>query len=247
MQQSTQGIISAEQPKSRQLTPEEREWVVENLGLAFKIANRYARFLAMVTNNIKPYKLVGQFAEDLAQAAVIGLCESCLSFDPSYNTKRSTHATFRIRHRVQRAALVLTSRIGKVFNSFSRKYGVISLSDKFSETKDCRENLQFDVLDRPEYEEPRETMMPETKCILSLLLKPKHVEVLVRRFEKGETLQQIADDWGVSKERVRQVEAKAIERAGEAKQIVNFLWNTVEKNKRMWDSRLFPETGTIAS
>jgi RNA polymerase sigma factor (sigma-70 family) len=52
-------------------------------------------------------------------------------------------------------------------------------------------------------------------------LEPKLKEIVERRYWRDETLQEIGDSWGLSRERIRQLEAKALQ---QLKPRLAFLW-----------------------
>lgn len=194
-----------------QLTAKQQKLVEDNMGLAGQFA---------------------KYGEDVAQNAFLGLCRAAVDFDDEV-AKFSTYATWWIKSFVNRA--MSTNKIPEYIKADCRKYSQL----KMSGMTDCeiREamgnpnnfdniatyaNVELSSLDAPDlhgnsrdvadYRESDES--PDIAVFLNRL-DGRDREIIEMRFGivcEPMTLQEIADHYGLTRERVRQIEAKALDK-----------------------------------
>lgn len=130
-----------------------------------------------------------QYKEDVVQEGVLGMMKALSKYDSSIG-KLSTYAFWWIRIFVNRS--------------------IRTLSDRYSATVEEYEDegVEGDPAEQ-------EDVMLVAQCDAHLQRLPPKLEVLVRRRMEGETLKAIGQDWRVSRERVRQLEATAHQRLRE--------------------------------
>ncbi len=169
--------------------------VLANLRLVVTIAGRWAP-LAPPTLDF----------EDLAQEGVVGLLDAARRFEPQRGYRFSTYATWWITHRVQQA--VQRARRARWLPNHEAP---------------APRSLPVGTLDGPLAKIlPDRGGTPETATLARLRgqrllaalrsLPAREVTILWRHRVDGETLTQIGRDLGLSRERVRQLEALAIRR-----------------------------------
>lgn len=157
--------------------------------------------------------------EDLIQEGAFGVMRAIDKFDPSQGRRLTTYATWWIRQVMFRA--VMRRSLIHVPEYLQRNKGVPPSASLEERAADAERAVNLQSLDGGSSHETipardtadtleREELLAELDRRL-LELHPKEREVLTRR-SRGDTLVQIGATLGVSKERVRQIEAKAIER-----------------------------------
>lgn len=178
--------------------------VVHNLRLCFSIAKKYAKDFEEIP--------------DLFQEATVGLLKAIDLFDQRKNVRLSTFAYRLIQQSVVRWIRKHRYLIRPKYCSDSvpkgkrGEIGLLSLSDP--------ENSQSTELVDPSTCSPssdREEL--ERNLILGLTMKSlpeREANVLIHRFGlygiQRKTLEKIAETMGVTKERVRQIESRALDR-----------------------------------
>jgi RNA polymerase sigma factor (sigma-70 family) len=162
-------------------------------------------------------------AEDLFQAGFFGLRRAAQKFEPERGFAFSTYATTWIRCHIQRCIMNQrrTIRIPvhaqATAHAEGRRIPMDLLSiDKAINAKDADSPAHVDVmtadvdLDREVIEAERESIVENAVFFL-----PEKDRVLVKqRFWGDRTLKEIGDEQGVSRERIRQRQEKALERLG---------------------------------
>jgi RNA polymerase sigma factor (sigma-70 family) len=244
---SAEGIVQSKEPKSR-LDKEDQEWVMANMQLVYKEARRCAYILAAMTNIHEQGQLYLNWLDDFIQAGVLGMCEALVRYDPSHGASKGTYSFHWIKNCIHKAAGKATTRIGATKeHEWIKRIHVLPMSvveNQIKASSRFRDANQLDFVDRPEYEEVPEDLAPETKALMSFCLDKRYYSIIVRRFVGGETLEDIGNDLGISKERVRQIEAKSLAKMREFKPLVDHLYRVVERERKA-DDRLFRNIGRI--
>lgn len=187
----------AADPEVPKLTPEQSRLVAENQGLVYKAAKKYLN--------------CGLDFDDLVGEGQLGLLHACVGFDPSRGAF-STYATWCIWGTIKHA-LTHKSRVIKIpadqqaeLNESGGSHLAISEAQLGWSLASIPEDRDAGLSDNREAVE---------MAVASLSTLPeRHATILRLRFGIGterQTLREIADDLGVTKERVRQIEAKALE------------------------------------
>lgn len=102
----------------------------------------------------------------------------------------------------------------------SRKKSYVSLDNAIQDEEDSATFADFLIDDNPTYPEDLiniEEMGDAVKSVLGFLESDRERDILIRRFglngkDDRETLDTIAADFGITRERVRQIESKALEK-----------------------------------
>lgn len=102
----------------------------------------------------------------------------------------------------------------------SRKKSYVSLDNAIQDEEDSATFADFLVDDNPVYPEDlvnTEEMGDVVKSVLDFLESDRERDILIRRFglngrDDRETLDTIAEDYGLTRERVRQIESRALEK-----------------------------------
>ncbi len=177
--------------------------------------------------------------EDLAQEGIVGLMKAADKFDPQAGTRFATYSRWWIMTFVSAAA----AKVGTVIDMPSRTYleakigklkgpdkaaaqmaafGAVALDAPIGEEGDL---TAMDMLEcpRPDPEEissktSNEKYYRQTVAKALDVLKPREREVMMRRRlnDRPETLEAIAQDLGVTRERVRQIEMMAVSKVHKA-------------------------------
>lgn len=174
------------------LTTEQRAIVEANLGLVHKFAQ-----------SCHPQGRGSLTLDDLIAEGVFGLIHAARNFDPSRGCKFSTPAVWWIRQAMQRAVL------GKAHMIRIPAYQRGKVSVPVSQADDDWAKVIKDESAGPEDEAIAGEQRAEVAGLLRRLSK-QYQDVIRWRFYDGLTLEQIGQRLGISKERVRQIEAKAL-------------------------------------
>ena len=217
----------------------------------------------LVTRNIRlvvkmafDYRLGGRLdTEDLVQMGLIGLMRAAEKFDPSWETKFSTYASWWIRQAMSRgladhgttiripvhmrSLISKYRRARRVLESQGRTANVKAVAEKLGWTDEYAakvatfaeqrtvsldapiggdegstiKDMIVDVGRDPEKMLIDRDLADGVKDLLSELEDERLVDIVTRRFGlegDEETLQEIGDDYGVTRERIRQLEDRAI-------------------------------------
>lgn len=175
--------------REQPLTLDEQALVAANTGLAYSLVQRR-------------YGANHPYYDDLIQAALIGLMMAARLFDPSRGCRFSTFATWRIRSKLseyqrRRRVRLATEQAA----SFNDPAGPAEPVDP-----GAVQPLEV-VIDREEFERGSDLLHSALAGLTN-----RERDILWRR-ARGETLKAISEAFGVSKERVRQIEVKALEKA----------------------------------
>lgn len=155
---------------------------------------------------------------DLIQEGNLGLLRAWSDYDPSFGTNPLTYAHYWIFHYMirylgKKGSVVATP--ANVFRARTRKvYTFTEMSDRmhkfhenaFEETLTSDETPADEVLN----DRGLQVQIPSITEILLAELSLKEQEILIRHIYKDETLADIGRDYGVSRERIRQLEAVAL-------------------------------------
>lgn len=185
------------------LTDEQRDLVERNIRLAFSMALNH--------RSCPP-----QFRDDAAGQAMLGLMRAAQKFDPTKGNEFSTYAAYWIKRAIQRFMLgnyvislpshameacrkdpVIAARVDAVMRS--TRFADLDIGDGSNRiaADDGDQRVAFDAADVENYRAAKDRL-PET------------LRRVIERRSDGETLQSIAEDYGVTRERVRQWESQAI-------------------------------------
>ncbi len=186
----------AADPEVPKLTPEQARLATANQGLVYKAAKKYLN--------------CGMDFDDLVGEGQLGLLHACVGFDPSRGAF-TTYATWCIWGEIKRA-LTHKSRLIKIpaderakLNESGGSHLAISEGQLGWSLASIPEDRDAEASDNREAVE---------MAVASLSTLPdRHADVLRLRFGIGterQTLREIADDLGVTKERVRQIETAAL-------------------------------------
>lgn len=173
------------------LTPTEQALVAANTGLAYSIVRK--RFPS------------SPFHDDLIQEALLGIMEAARRFDPERGCRFSTYATWRIRaklsehHRRRRVRLKVDG------------------ASSFDDPDGPLEPIDPNAVQPFEVAADQEAFELDADRLHNALagLQPRERDILWRR-ARGETLKMIGDYLRISKERVRQLESRALGKARKA-------------------------------
>jgi RNA polymerase sigma factor (sigma-70 family) len=159
--------------------------VSENLGLARKWASRQAPRVRT--------RRMGMDYDDLLSLGYLAMVRASRKYDPARNVKFSTYAWLQMDFALlgliaaeitKRRGHPAPGRLGDAAGAETDDDSAVDLAIKTEETNQI--NLEIGKLD------------------------PRKAEVIRRRFFSGETLEAIARDLGITRERVRQIQNSAI-------------------------------------
>lgn len=179
----------------------------------------YRRGLPFAVVNRKFYGYVKMFGDDLNQVAAVALCEAAQRYDPKYRVdgKRVKFVTFAWRWIWGRVSRHVYGRKEKVLEDKGIK--ICELNYVIDRWGDETSNLENYGL---QYETVRKNLlgdfMPAVDARIDAQVYTKHLDrremaiVFDRLF--GDTLEEIGAKYGVSKERIRQLEKRACQRMG---------------------------------
>lgn len=193
--------------------------------LAYAMAARYSRNPSHI--------------QDLAQEGMLGIVKAADRFRPECGTRFATYSKWWIMTFVSSAVAkvstvvdmpsrtFLDAKMGKLPEAeqaiaFSAASGGVALDAPIGEDGDM---TVLDLMEcpRPNPEAAAEKHSTQDFYVASLkaamrTLRPREAEVLKRRklTETPETLEEIADDLGVTRERVRQIESQALNKLKKA-------------------------------
>ena len=159
-------------------------------------------------------QIVGLSVEDIVQEGRLGALRSAQDFDPRRNAKFLTYAFYWIRHRMlealgtgdvsisrrKREALLKTSEMPRLFSLDRPLPGW---------DQDLGTTLPADP------EPDMDPILGSTKARIRaaiMALGDKDRELIIRRYWCGETLDQIGQSWGRTRQRVAQIETRALQR-----------------------------------
>lgn len=148
--------------------------------------------LGLIGNILKKWKIPHEYWDDGIQEGALGIIQAIETFDPSRGKKFTTYASWKIIGRVTRVRAV-SMRNARRFKGLRYEAYEPSLFGR------------DDSGDRAIRNETRAIVAKKLK-----MLDKRHRFVVVSR-AKGRTMKQIGESLGISKERVRQLEMRAIE------------------------------------
>lgn len=223
-------------PPLRPLTTAEQLLVADNLGLCGQVAWRYA--VALVESHgvyLRTNAYRRQFFDEMIDACWLGLCVAAQRYDPANvsGAKFGSFAYHLIRSMASRHADEAELRWGT--NKTTRRNRVIAFSDCRTRAVGANggENEgQLDVWDsREEYEEVPTVLRAELLVLMSLVLDERQADVVRQYVIDGRTLNEIGIDYGISRERVRQIVEKSLGILRESKPFMHALERQVYRAK----------------
>jgi len=167
----------------------------------------------------REFLYTGAAREDLEAEGRLGLFEAALRFDPKNGAQFLTYASWWSRRRMQtfvaRYARVVRRPVSK--KRSPRDRDDVSLQDPIGAGSTFRwEDVLVDDLAKPPIDALVSREDAKLIACAARSLPPQWRSVIVRRFgldgEPAMTLAAIGDTLGLSRERVRQIETKAMER-----------------------------------
>lgn len=158
--------------------------------------------------------LSGLSVDDVAQEGRLGALRAAREFDPTRGTKFLTYAFYWIRHYMLESlatgAVVIPRRERESMLKASGLPFVLSTDAPMPGwDKDFGSTLPADPAPEPDQ------LLDSAKAKLRKAvasLNDQDREVLTRRYFGGETLEEIATSWGRTRQRVSQIEARALRR-----------------------------------
>lgn len=182
--------IRLDSERSRVLTREEERDLLRKIANGNEAARNdlIEHNLRLVAYVAKSYAKNKDIFDELFSEGCTVLFHAINRFDLSYETKFSTYATWWLR---QSMSKYLQTKNGN---------GIATEYDLLSEEDDCNVEMT-----------ERQKMIRGCLCLLT----EREQEIIRRRFGIGcepETLDQIGIDHGLSKERIRQIESKAMDK-----------------------------------
>jgi len=220
------------------LTLAQHRLVLDNLGLVCKIAWRATR--GMASRIQRPsWRLIEQFYGELEDAGIIGLCIAASKYDPSQGAMFSTYAFLCIKGGVSQAERQAAIYQGAGSSRQKRRCIPFSDLEKSLEGQD-REHNPFDVWDHRDQESDPGDVHPGLLALLALAIDDERDLLVVKeRVFADRTLQAIADDAGISKERVRQIYERALRNAKNNRPFMTALIRQMKRHRDELTARDF--------
>jgi len=189
------------------LTEDQRALVAENTGLAKAVANKWAKYANDWTD-----------PDDLVSEALAGLCRAAQTWDPAKGAKFSTYGWCWAEQNVRR---FLNEERGRGVNIPEHRRDVQIGVAGFGSMGDEAGDFAGLIPDRGP--DPREAPPAEATvwdAVEWMLDDERQRKVLRARFVDGRKLDDIAAELGVSKERIRQIEVKALAELSAEKELL---------------------------
>jgi RNA polymerase sigma factor (sigma-70 family) len=216
-------------PKPRPLKPKERQWVLKNINLAHHATMRMAWGLAHRFHTRNANIFVRQYAEELFPVAVIGMCVGVQRWRRGKGAKLSSHVYTWIRGYLSHAKAESVTRFGAV----KKPHRMPLFSEIDYLVSHHSDNHTFDVWDH-RWAEPQDEaeLSPELALLMHLVLGDgRDLRVVRSRVFAGRTLEDIGREEGVSKERIRQVESRALTRLRKSSGFVRALQKQLDRHR----------------
>jgi len=179
------------------LTEEQKQFAEANLGIAKWWANkmlpRYQFFKTMLEE------------DDVISIGYAAICRAAQGFDPSKGIKFSTYA--------QRCIFQAVCDQARRAQFIRKPLSPEPLPFKYVSQNIQKNEPYYDDRAIMEERDSNELLSKKVSRCLRLLSK-RHREILIRRCMKGETLKQVGERIGVTKERVRQIQEDAMDQFG---------------------------------
>ncbi len=182
------------------------------------LVNANIRFVVTIA---KEYHYTGLDLEDLVNEGCIGLMNAIERFDCSWGNRLITYASWWIRQSIGRAIIEKGRTIrlpqGKV-KELGGRYNVLSLdvpvdSRDADNSKTIGDGIVDMRIQTPEYDAIFRNLKEDIATVFDSLSK-READILRMRFgldgRKSMTLEEIGDCWNMSRERIRQIESKAL-------------------------------------
>lgn len=221
------------------LTPAGQRMVLDNLDLVRAIAFRFRGILTHVRNFHGSDFFATQVGQDLCQEGVLGLIRAVCFYDPSRGVKLSTYAWASV-HRTISCYLLekLWFKIGPYRSKYNPAERVKFFSDCWTPRDRTGDNQEFDVHDYRQ-PDPDDSFLDEQRqkifLMLFLILSKRSAYIIRRYIIDEQSLDSISKELGVSKERIRQLKEKAMNRLRGNSDFVKLLRDTVNSRSESVD------------
>ncbi len=189
---------------------EEARLVKENMGLVYSLVR-------------KKYLGYGVPEEDLVQEGALGLLQAIRKFDASKDASLGTYATYWIKAYVRKAIglelLTTDHNLDRWEKNGRQTFKSSSLDESVRFGNYDADATLHDILPNaePSPESLAERLHDRQRLDKAITrLSPRAADVIASRFDGDETLDTVGTRLGVSRERVRQIEAGALEHLGKA-------------------------------
>lgn len=179
--------------------------------------------------------------EDLEQEAIIGIISAAKKYDDKKKFEFSTYLFFWIKQKIIRSVQNTSSTIripaylkqeiskisknsDDVKNSESKilkAYSARMINNPEHENDKSKNNNKAEIDE--EYEAINKIFLEKFIPKLKKLLNDREFKTLISRVIEEKTLQKISEELGVTRERVRQIEKKAIDKLRNEEEIAEFL------------------------
>lgn len=221
------------------LTADDRRTVLANLGLVRKQADRMSRWLA---SRYRKFRLdhARQYYEDLYASGIIGLCVASKLHDPSLGFKFSTYAWACIRSWITNAVRLVP--LIKYHRPRVIRFSELDHNDSHGETGE-RHSQPLDVWDSRDKAHDDSLPRPELLALMSLVLTPREVRIVAMRVFDNLYLDQIGQREGCTKERIRQLLARALMKLRTEPAFVNALNRQAWRRRQELNADDFRDTG----
>lgn len=222
------------------LTEAQQALVLEHRKLVYYLANRMIgdRYDWMAGDN-RQYK--AQAILDLRAWGMLALSRAAYYFEEGRNCKFSTYA-----YRVVRRAMIqfglrdIDFRVGLGPDRIKGLAGLVASARFYepgenpSNSDDCPDRSLGPLDELIAREEPdREFIRPELMTLLNLVLIPRHVDILVKYCIEGRSGTDIANEMGISKQRVFQMLDGAFAKLRKCQAFEDALWKQAERAKEL--------------
>lgn len=203
--------------------------VLSNLNLIWPQVNRYAwAFAARLSHGLPTRRLIQQFQEEFCDAAVIGLCRAARDYDPQRGNTFATVSFRYIQTELWQAALVAEFRSGTNKRTRQKRIEVLSEIERLSKGRSNASHntgTAFDIADVREHEEEDDgsKTMEELSALLYLALDKRLARMATLYWLKDWSLQEIGNEYGISRERVRQLMERAKKKMKESPVLLRIL------------------------
>jgi RNA polymerase sigma factor (sigma-70 family) len=184
--------------------------------LAYKAGDKNAERMIVLTNQRYVLALAGKYGrrrtdlQDLVQAGNVGLMIALMRFDVTREVRFVTYAKHWIAM-MMREWMQETRRMVRVPPTSLRGMMAAGRADEVM-TSECEYEDFSESREAPIPVRVDETRMRERVRAALRTLPERQLMLIVRHYWHDETLSEIGESWGVTRQRVQQIEAQAINR-----------------------------------